>query len=88
MNAVAARKIEPSPARSAVEIARELGPAFAARAEAADEDKYVAQNIAELKAAGLVEAGVPQETSVAVVPASTNWQRCCGSLHIPAVQPR
>ncbi len=61
MNAVAARKIEPSPARSAVEIARELGPAFAARAEAADEDKYVAQNIAELKAAGLVEAGVPQE---------------------------
>ena len=61
MNAVAARKMEPSPARSAVEIARELGPVFAGRAEAADEDKYVAQNMAELKASGLVEAGVPQE---------------------------
>lgn len=60
MNA-AARKMEPSPGSSAVEIACELGPAFAARQEAADEDKYVAQNIAELKASGLVEAGVPKE---------------------------
>jgi alkylation response protein AidB-like acyl-CoA dehydrogenase len=61
MNAATARKMEEAPARSAVEIARELGLVFAGRAEAADEDKYVAQNIAELKASGLVEAGVPQE---------------------------
>ena len=44
------------------EIARELGPLFARRAaEAADEDRFVADNFATLKAAGLVEAGVPAE---------------------------
>ena len=48
--------------RSPAEIARELGPELARRAEAAGEsDEYVADNIALLKASGLVEAGVPIE---------------------------
>jgi alkylation response protein AidB-like acyl-CoA dehydrogenase len=43
-----------------VEIARDLGPLLARRAsEAADEDRFVADNFATLKASGLVEAGVP-----------------------------
>lgn len=45
-----------------VAIARELGPKFAARAAAFDEsDEFVADNYQMLKAAGLIEAGVPQE---------------------------
>ncbi len=48
--------------RSPVEIARELGAAFARRADTTpDEDRYVAENIALLKESGLVEAGVPRE---------------------------
>ncbi len=48
--------------RSATEIAADLGPIFAKRAdEAGESDAYVADNIARLKAAGLVEAGVPEE---------------------------
>ena len=48
--------------RTVVDIARELGPVFAQRAsEAADEDKFVADNFASLKSSGLVEAGVPVE---------------------------
>jgi alkylation response protein AidB-like acyl-CoA dehydrogenase len=43
-------------------IARELGQVFAERAaEATDEDRFVADNFALLKASGLVEAGVPRE---------------------------
>ena len=61
MNAVPARKIEIEPAKSPVDIVREIGPALAARTAAADEDQYVAENIKQLKAAGLVEAGVPAE---------------------------
>ena len=62
MSAAAAHKIDVSKPRSAVEIARELGPLFARRAtEAADEDRFVADNFATLKASGLVEAGVPAE---------------------------
>jgi alkylation response protein AidB-like acyl-CoA dehydrogenase len=46
--------------KRAVEVARELGPVFARRAaETADEDRFVADNFANLKASGLVEAGVP-----------------------------
>ena len=42
--------------------AEELGPTFAARAEAADgDDRFVAENYVELKEAGLIEAGVPAE---------------------------
>ena len=41
---------------------RALGPEFAARAAAADEnDRFVAENYSALKDAGLVEAGVPKE---------------------------
>ncbi|HEY7550803.1 MAG TPA: acyl-CoA dehydrogenase family protein [Hyphomicrobiaceae bacterium] len=48
--------------KRAVEIARELGPVFARRAaETADEDRFVADDFADLKASGLVEAGVPAE---------------------------
>ena len=42
-------------------MARELGPIFAQRSAAADEDQYVAENVKQLKASGLVEAGVPAE---------------------------
>jgi alkylation response protein AidB-like acyl-CoA dehydrogenase len=62
MSATSAIKITAAAARSAAEIARELGPVLASRAEArADEDVYVADNIALLKTAGLIEAGVPRE---------------------------
>jgi alkylation response protein AidB-like acyl-CoA dehydrogenase len=62
MSAAAAPRIDISKPRSAVEIARELGPLFARRAaEAGDEDRFVADNFAALKASGLVEAGVPAE---------------------------
>jgi alkylation response protein AidB-like acyl-CoA dehydrogenase len=62
MSAAAAPKISNDERKSAVEIARELGPVFARRAsEAADEDRFVADNFATLKASGLVEAGVPAE---------------------------
>ena len=63
MSATAAFGAAPATAqRSATEIARELGPVFADRANTAtDEDRYVADNMALLKASGLVEAGVPRE---------------------------
>jgi alkylation response protein AidB-like acyl-CoA dehydrogenase len=62
MSSTAARRIDATTHRSPVEIARELGPIFAQRAElATDEDQFVADNFASLKEAGLVEAGVPTE---------------------------
>jgi alkylation response protein AidB-like acyl-CoA dehydrogenase len=62
MSTAAALRSDSHQRRSAVEIARELGPIFARRAaEAADEDRFVADNFATLKASGLVEAGVPAE---------------------------
>jgi alkylation response protein AidB-like acyl-CoA dehydrogenase len=62
MSATPAMRITIPPARGAAEIARELGPVLAARADAtSDEDKYVADNVALLKTSGLVEAGVPRE---------------------------
>ena len=55
-------KTMPEPTIDAVEIARALGPVFAARAQAADDgDQFVAENYADLKAAGLARAGVPVE---------------------------
>jgi alkylation response protein AidB-like acyl-CoA dehydrogenase len=43
-------------------VVRRLGPGFARRSRQSDEsDAFVAENYAELKAAGLVEAGVPSE---------------------------
>ena len=48
--------------RTAIDIARNLGPIFAQRAnESADEDQFVADNFALLKSSGLFEAGVPTE---------------------------
>lgn len=62
MSAPSAMKIIASPAPKAADIARDLGPVLAARANAeTDEDKYVAENVALLKDSGLVEAGVPRE---------------------------
>ena len=57
MGIATAHKIEP---RSVVDTAKVLGAEFARR-EAADEDKFVAENFAALKGAGLLEAGVPRE---------------------------
>jgi alkylation response protein AidB-like acyl-CoA dehydrogenase len=62
MSATPALKATGSASRRAAEVASELGPIFAERANTAtDEDKYVADNIALLKSSGLVEAGVPRE---------------------------
>jgi alkylation response protein AidB-like acyl-CoA dehydrogenase len=62
MSATPALKATGSASRRAAEVASELGPIFADRANTAtDEDKYVADNIALLKSSGLVEAGVPRE---------------------------
>jgi alkylation response protein AidB-like acyl-CoA dehydrogenase len=62
MSTNAARTIDAAKSRSIADIARELGPVFAERANSAtDEDQFVADNYASLKAAGLVEAGVPAE---------------------------
>ncbi len=48
--------------RTVMDIARDLGPIFSQRAnETNDEDKFVADNFALLKASGLIEAGVPSE---------------------------
>ena len=60
MSATSAVKLSAGP--SSAEIAHELGPRLASRAEAeSNEDTYVAEDIALLKSAGLVEAGVPRE---------------------------
>ncbi|HXF52922.1 MAG TPA: acyl-CoA dehydrogenase family protein [Hyphomicrobiaceae bacterium] len=60
--ATIATDTDPSEAKTAVEIARKLGPILAERADkTTDEDAYVADNIALLKSSGLVEAGVPRE---------------------------
>lgn len=55
-------EIRASETRDAVTIAEGLSEKIAAGAERADaEDRFVAENYALLKEAGLVEAGVPQE---------------------------
>ena len=62
MSSNAAHSLDASKSRSAVELAEELGPIFARRAERqTDEDTFVAEDFADLKAAGLVQAGVPAE---------------------------
>lgn len=56
--------ISPTPTKPQrpADIAQELGPIFARRAEeTTDEDSFVADNFALLKSSGLVEAGVPTE---------------------------
>jgi alkylation response protein AidB-like acyl-CoA dehydrogenase len=45
-------------------VLKDLGPRFAERAAAADaQDRFVAENFADLKVHGLVSAGVPEELS-------------------------
>lgn len=62
MSAIEAIDTDTAAPRTPADIAREFGPVFAQRAnEAADEDKFVANNFALLKTSGLVEAGVPVE---------------------------
>lgn len=62
MSAVAAINTDTASRPTTIDIARELGPVFAQRANAAtDEDTFVAENFALLKSSGLVEAGVPAE---------------------------
>jgi alkylation response protein AidB-like acyl-CoA dehydrogenase len=62
MSAASVPNVTPITRKSAVDIARELGPVFGKRAnETQSEDAYVAENIAMLKTSGLVEAGVPRE---------------------------
>jgi alkylation response protein AidB-like acyl-CoA dehydrogenase len=59
ISAVDADRGEPQPI---IDVARELGPIFGRRAdERTDEDEFVAENFQSLRAAGLVEAGVPRE---------------------------
>lgn len=51
-----------TPANDPLSVARRLGPIFAERAaKAGDSDDFVAANFNDLKASGLVEAGVPAE---------------------------
>ena len=62
MSAAAATKIGSKEPPSPTDIAREIGPLFARRAnETTDEDGFVADNFTSLKEAGLFEAGVPAE---------------------------
>ena len=53
---------EPNDISPILETARELAATFRQRADAADEgDRFVSDNYRDLKQAGLVEAGVPEE---------------------------
>jgi alkylation response protein AidB-like acyl-CoA dehydrogenase len=62
MAAVTEFKPSVTEATDPVAVARRLGAQFAERAPGFDEsDAFVAENFAELKAAGLIEAGVPKE---------------------------
>ncbi|MBL8577513.1 MAG: acyl-CoA dehydrogenase family protein [Mesorhizobium sp.] len=62
MNTASALKKPGHVTESVVDIAARLAPSFAAGAAKADaEDRFVSQNYKALKAAGLVEAGVPVE---------------------------
>ena len=61
MNATTAIKAVPGETKGILDIAHELGPIFARRAqESTDEDRFVADNFELLKASGLVAAGVPR----------------------------
>jgi alkylation response protein AidB-like acyl-CoA dehydrogenase len=61
MSVIEAINTKSAERRSASELARDLGIIFEQRAMEADEDKFVADNFALLKASGLFEAGVPAE---------------------------
>jgi indole-3-acetate monooxygenase len=62
MNAKAPIDARIAGTRTAIDVARELGPILARHAnETTDEDEFVAENFELLRSAGLVEAGVPAE---------------------------
>jgi alkylation response protein AidB-like acyl-CoA dehydrogenase len=62
MSVIEAIDTDAAERRTVSDIARDLGALFARSAnEATDEDRFVADNYALLKASGLVEAGVPVE---------------------------
>jgi alkylation response protein AidB-like acyl-CoA dehydrogenase len=61
MSVIEAINTKSAERRSVTDIARDLGFIFEQRAMEADEDKFVADNFALLKASGLFEAGVPAE---------------------------
>src|SRR5580704_3480439 len=62
MSANGYAEVRPARAGSLSALARELGVVFAQRAdETTDEDAFVADNFAQMKSAGLFEAGVPAE---------------------------
>ena len=62
MNSTTPSMIGAAHKRTAVDIARELGPGLDRQAEKLeDEDRFVAENFALLKTSGLIEAGVPAE---------------------------
>ena len=62
MSVIQAIKTGAAQRRTIIDVTRELGPTIAQRAsEATDEDQFVAENFALLKASGLLEAGVPAE---------------------------
>src|SRR5687767_15947048 len=62
MNTIAPINTATATPRTVADVAKELGPIFARRAtDAADEDKFVAENFTLLKSSGLVDAGVPKE---------------------------
>src|ERR1700712_635890 len=61
MSVIEAINTKSAERRSVSDIARDLGFIFEQRAMEADEDKFVADNFALLKASGLFEAGVPAE---------------------------
>ena len=86
MSASMANTAEASERKSPVETAGELGEIFAQRAkEVDDEDRFVADNFALLKASGLVEAGVPRELGGGggdvdeLAAMLRTLARCCGS---------
>jgi hypothetical protein len=53
----------------------DIACALASELAAPDEDRFVADNFALLKASGLMEAGVPAELGAATQ-MSTSWPRC------------
>lgn len=61
-----------------ITVARELGATFARRASAVDEEEsFIAENYADLKASGLVSAGVPVELGGS----GASHAEMCGVVH-------
>lgn len=86
MSAIAAMGAERAEAQTVIDVARELGPIFARRAdERTNEDEFVADNYESLRESGLIEAGVASWAAAA--PASTSSPQCCERWPITAGRP-